>query len=167
LLLRRPTGTAKEGEMTTMDSPRDTGRVQAKAPPDRTEAYGYDEPRGEGWLFFAGTMLGLAGLMRIIDAIWAFVYNGAVPQNLKDGLLGSNLNNYGWTWLIVGCILILSSVMVLTRSQFARWIGILAAGIGALSAMTWMPYYPIWSLTYVGLAAFTFYALARYGGHEA
>jgi hypothetical protein len=57
--------------------------------------------------------------------------------------------------------------MVLVRSQFARWVGFFAAGVGALTAMTWMPYYPIWALTYVGLAAMTFYALAKYGGREA
>ena len=152
--------------MTAMDSPRSTGSRQGQAHPDTLEVYTDEEPRGEGWLFFAGSMLGLAGLMRIIDSIWAFAYNGALPNNLKDGLLGSNLNNYGWWWLIVGCVLILASFMVLTRSQFARWIGYFASTVAALSAMTWMPYYPIWALTYVGLAVLTFYALAKYGGRQ-
>ena len=35
-----------------------------------TEDYdGYGEPVGQGWLFFAGTILGLAGIMRIFDGI--------------------------------------------------------------------------------------------------
>jgi len=34
----------------------------------------------------------------------------------------------------------------------------------ALSAMTWMPYYPVWSLVYVAIAVMVIYALARYGG---
>ena len=123
-------------------------------------------PRGAGWLFFAGTVLGLAGLMRIIDAIWAFTYNGALPENLQDGVLGSSVTNYAWLWLIVGIVLLGASLLILTGSQLARWIGYAAATIGALSAMTWMPYYPIWSLTYVGIAVLTFYALARYGGRE-
>ena len=54
----------------------------------------------------------------------------------------------------------------MARSQLARWIGYIAAVIGGLSAMTWMPYYPIWSLTYVAMAVLVFYALARYGGHQ-
>lgn len=29
-----------------------------------------------------------------------------------------------------------------------------------------MPYYPIWSLTYVGMVVLVFYALAKYGGRE-
>ena len=124
------------------------------------------ENRGYGWLFLAGTVLGLAGLMRIIDAIWAFKYNGQLPDNLQDGVLGDSLTGYAWTWLIVGVILILSSVLILSRSQIARWVGYVAAVILGLSAMTWMPYYPVWSLMYVGIAVLTFYALARYGGRE-
>jgi hypothetical protein len=130
---------------------------------DRLEVYPDDDP-GSGWLFFAGTILGLAGLMRIIDSIWAFRYHGSLPNNLQNAVLGSNIKNYAWTWLIVGVILVLSSFAVLGRSQFARWIGMIAAGIGALSAMTWMPYYPIWSLTYVAVAVLVIYALAAHGG---
>ena len=133
--------------------------------PEAGQRYANEEP-GYGWLFFAGTVLGLAGLMRIVDAIWAFRYNGALPDGLQDGVLGDNLTTYGWVWLVVGAILIIASFMLLTRSQFARWIGLFAAAIGALSAMTWMPYYPIWALTYVGIAVFVFYALAAHGGRD-
>jgi hypothetical protein len=121
------------------------------------------ERRGTGWLFFAGTVLGVAGLMRIVDAIWAFRYNGALPDNLQDGLAGSKLSTYAWIWLLVGIVLILSSFLILTGSQLARWVGYLAAALAAVSAMTWMPYYPVWALTYVLIAMFVIYALAAYG----
>jgi len=134
--------------------------------PDTVEVYDGTE-KGSGWLFFAGTILGLAGFMRILDAFWAFGYHGALPEGLKDSVLGSSLHTYGWTWLIVGAILLVSSFMVLVRSQFARWFGLIAAAVGGLSAMTWMPYYPVWSLTYVVMAVLVFYALAAHGGREA
>jgi hypothetical protein len=57
--------------------------------------------------------------------------------------------------------------MILVRSQFARWIGLIAATIAAVTAMVWMPYYPVWTLVYVGMAVLTFYALAKHGGHAA
>ncbi len=133
---------------------------------DATDPYG-EEAWGGGWLFFAGTVLGLAGLMRILDAFWAFRYKGAIPDALQNGLLGSNLKHYGWAWLIVGIILIVASFLILVRSQIGRWVGYIAALIGGLSAMTWMPYYPVWSLTYVALAVLVFYALARHGGRAA
>ena len=125
----------------------------------------YEQP-GYGWLFFAGTVLGLAGVMRILDAIWAFGYGGSLPENLKDGVLGSNLKTYAWTWLVVGVLLVVASILILAGSQFARWVGYVAATILALSAMVWMPYYPVWSLAYVGIAVLVFYALARYGGRQ-
>jgi hypothetical protein len=148
----------------TMTSTTTNRETSARAGDD-IEVYPGDEP-GSGWLFFAGTILGLAGIMRIFDSIWAFSYNGALPENLKDGVLGDNLTTYAWTWLIVGCVLIVSSVLLLTRSQFARWVGIIAAAIGGVSAMWWMPYYPIWSMVYVGLAVLVFYGLVAHGGRE-
>jgi hypothetical protein len=153
--------------MTTSGMQSGVGGTVTSGADDRLEITA-DTDQGSGWLIFAGTVLGLAGLMRIIDSIWAFRYKGALPggQNLHDGLFGSNLRNYAWTWLIVGIILVVASVFILARSQIARWIGFFAAAVIGLSAMTWMPYYPIWSLTYIAIAVMTFYALARYGGRD-
>ena len=80
-----------------------------------------DEQQGMGWLFFAGTLLGLAGIMRIVDSLWTFGYNGALPENLKDGVFGSNLTTYGWIWLGVGILRIVSSFLLLAWLQFAWW----------------------------------------------
>lgn len=120
---------------------------------------------GAGWLFFAGTILGVAGLMRIFDAIWAFRYDGAVPDALEGAVLGTSLTTYGWVYLIVGVILIGSSFAVLNRSQFARWIGIIAGALMVISAIWWMPFYPVWALTYILLGTLVMYGLATYGGN--
>ena len=128
--------------------------------------YSGTEPgdRGFGWILFSATVMGIAGIMRIFDSIWAFRYHGALPENLKDTVLGSDLRTYAWLWLAVGCLLVVASALVVTRSQFARWVGIVAAAIGAISAVTWMAYYPVWSLVYVGLGILVVYGLLVYGG---
>jgi hypothetical protein len=59
--------------------------------------------------------------------------------------------------------LILCAFAVMSRSQIGRWVGVAAAAIGAISAIWWMPYYPIWSLTYIGLGVVVIYALVAYG----
>ena len=69
--------------------------------------------RGHGWILFAAIVLGVAGIMRIFDAIWAFRYHGAVPQNLEDAIFGTSLKTYGWVYLIVGIILILCGLAVM------------------------------------------------------
>jgi len=126
--------------------------------------YYTDEDADMGWLFFAGSMLGLAGIMRILDSIWAFSYHGVLPDDLKDGLVGSSLHNYAWLWLAVGITLLGASFLVLVRSQLARWVGIFAAAVGAISAVAWLPYFPIWSLIYISMAILVFYGLLVHGG---
>ena len=68
--------------------------------------------------------------------------------------------------MLVGLILVLAGFGVLYRSQFSRWIGIIAAAIGGLSAMAWLPYYPIWSLIYIIIAVVVIMALSVYGGRD-
>ncbi len=119
---------------------------------------------GLGWMFFAGTILGIAGIMRIFDALWAFRYDGELPDQLEGAVLGTSLSTYGWVWLIVGVVLLMASFAVLKHSQWARWIGILAGAVLAISALWWMPFYPVWSLTYVFIGVLVVYGLAAHGG---
>ena len=125
------------------------------------------EEKGQGWLFFAAVVLGVAGIMRIFDAIWAFRYHGSLPSGLENALFGTSLKTYGWIYLAVAAILILAAFGVMAGSQLSRWIGIVAGGIMAISSIWWMPYYPIWSMTYVAIGILVIYALVAYGGEEA
>jgi hypothetical protein len=120
--------------------------------------------RGGGWIIFAGVVLAVAGIMRIFDAIWAFTYNGAVPANLQDAVFGHSLKTYGWIYLIVAVVLIAASFLVLNGSQIGRWLGIAAGAIATISAVWWIPYYPVWALAYIFLGILVICALAAYGG---
>jgi hypothetical protein len=144
--------------------------ISQNAAPSQVGGQGQEKPEersgGEGWLIFAGVVLMTAGIMRLFDSIWAFSYKGTVPDNLQNALLGHSLNTYGWVWLGIAVVLFLSGMAVMTRSQVARWIGIAAGAIGAISAIWWMPYYPVWSLAYIALGVLVIYALAAHGQKE-
>lgn len=114
------------------------------------------------WLVFAAIMLMIAGIMRLFDAIWAFRYKGSVPENLQSAIFGHTLNTYGWLWLSVAIILFVAGLGVFVRNQIARWIGVLAGGIATISAIWWMPYYPVWSLLYAGTGVVVIYALVAH-----
>jgi hypothetical protein len=68
-------------------------------------------------------------------------------------------------------VIVLSEVERVTESmltaRLARWVGIVAGGIMAISAIWWMPYYPVWSLTYVALGVLVVYGLAAHAGRVA
>jgi len=68
-----------------------------------------------------------------------------VRNGLHDGVLGSNVKIYAWTWLIVGAI---------------------AAAIGGLSAMTLDAVLSGLVAHLHRLAVLAFYALAQHGGRQ-
>src|SRR5215469_4037657 len=124
-----------------------------------------------GWLTFSAVVLIVAGIMRAIDAIWAFGYNGLIPYDLRGALLGHSLATYGWTWLFTGVILIAAGALVLGPSdrpgpEISRWVGISAASLGAISAAFVMPYYPVWALVYIVIAIMVIYGLSAHYGEQ-
>jgi hypothetical protein len=123
--------------------------------------------RRSGWLTFSAVVLILAGIMRVIDAIWAFGYSGAIPDDLRDALLGHSLRTYAWVWLFTGLILIVAGSLILgpgdrPSAEISRWIGIIAASLGAISAIFVMPYYPVWSIIYIAIAIMVIYGLSAH-----
>jgi hypothetical protein len=122
------------------------------------------DTRGAGWVLFAGIMLFLAGILKFFDAIWAFSYHGVLPANLEGAIFGHSLKTYGWVDLVVAVILVVCAGAVFASKAFGRWVGIFAAAIAAISAIWWMPFYPVWAFTYMVIAALVIYALAAYGG---
>jgi hypothetical protein len=122
--------------------------------------------RGHGWILFSVVVLGVAGIMRILDSIWAFRYHGTLPQNLENAIYGTSLKTYAWIWLIVGIVLILAGVAVYSGSQIGRWVGIVAGAGAAITSIGWLPYYPGWAILYIALGVLVIYGLTAYGGRD-
>jgi hypothetical protein len=122
------------------------------------------EQRGAGWLLFASVILIMAGIMRIIDALWAF--DTDETDDLRVLLFKDDLNAYGWLWLVVGILLVAAGFAALAGAEWARWFGIVMAGVGAVTAMLWIYAFPIWSLVSILVSVMVIYALTMYGGHE-
>jgi hypothetical protein len=118
-------------------------------------------------LTFSAIVLIVGGAMRVLDAVWALRYKGPVVDDLHDALFGHNLTTYGWVWLGVGVVLILSGVALLGAQRgggaaVARWIGVVAAAGAAITAAAWFPYYPGWSAVYVAVGGLVIYGLVAH-----
>ena len=130
----------------------------------RDDAYEFDEEKGFGWLLFAATMLGLAGILSVLDGIIALSRGKFYTAN--SSYVFTDLRTWGWITLIIGALLIVAAMGVFSGSGFARWFGILAAGLNAIGLFgsPTAQQYPFWSLIIFALDILVIYALAVYGG---
>jgi hypothetical protein len=146
------------GKPGTQDGPPVTAAQSGESYAVGDEVY----ERGAGWLFFAGTMLGLAGVFGMIDGIVALSKSSFYVADAR--YVFSDLRTWGWIVLIVGIVEICASFAVLARAQWARWFGIVVASLGALAQFAFMQSYPFWSITVLAMCILTVYGLAAYGG---
>lgn len=124
-----------------------------------------DEERAFGWLIFAATMLGLAGILAVIDGIMALSKSKFYSANAT--YVFSDLRTWGWIVLILGVLAIVAAMGVFSGSGFARWFGIAVAGLGAIGQFASVQAYPFWSLMVFACYVLVIYALATYGGKRA
>jgi hypothetical protein len=122
------------------------------------------DERGAGWLVFAATVLGIAGIFNTIDGIMALSKSSFYVAGAR--FVFSDLRTWGWIVLILGILQILAAFAILGRAQWARWFGIVIAALGAIGQFAFMQAYPFWSVTIIAVCIFVVYGLAAYGGRE-
>jgi len=119
--------------------------------------------RGTGWIVFAGVLMILAGGNMAINGAWALHANSQIQKSFGDTLLfsNSNLDTWGWIYLIVGALVAIAGIAVFFRAKFGMWIGIIAAVAQAFVAFLWIfsPYWP-GALVIIALDMLVIYALS-------
>ena len=119
--------------------------------------------RGTGWIVFAGVVMILAGGNMAINGLWALHASSQIEKSFGDTLLfsSSNLDTWGWIYLIVGALVLIAGILVFFRIAFGMWIGIIAAAVQAFFAFFWIfsPYWP-GALVIIALDLMVIYALS-------
>jgi hypothetical protein len=118
--------------------------------------------KGDGWIGFAGITLVIVGLLDVINGLWALDHKGTVSELLYE----TNLETWGWIYLIGGIIVVCAGFAVLNRSQWARVVGIAVAMVSVVVNMLWVFAFPIQSLILGFIGVLVIYALTVYGGKE-
>ena len=120
--------------------------------------------RGTGRAAFAGILLLLVGPLNIIYGI-AAIDGGNFFDNTQH--VFSNLDTWGWIWVILGIIQIIAGVSVLKGGAFGIVIGVFAAGLGALEALLSVGgTHPWWSLGIFAMCLWIIHGLVVYGRQE-
>jgi hypothetical protein len=122
--------------------------------------------QGTGWIIFSAVMLVVAGLLNLVDGLWAIDASNspAITDEVEELLWYSDsLELWGWIYTILGAVLVLVGFGLLSRNQLARWVGIGAASLSMAVNMMWVFVYPIPALIHFLLATTVLYALSVYG----
>jgi hypothetical protein len=142
-------------------------RDQPLTPPDapyRSWESDYDSSlaTGSGWVDFAAIMLGFAGFWNVLNGILAIADSRVYVAD--ETFVFSDLNTWGWIILILGVLLLLAALAVVRGSEFARWFGIVVAGLNAIGQLHFLPAFPLWSMALFAVDILIIYGLAVYGG---
>jgi hypothetical protein len=102
--------------------------------------------RGTGWIVLAGILMILAGGNMAINGLWALDASNRVTERFEGTLLfsESDLDTWGWIYLIVGALVLVAGIAVFARSVWARWVGTGVAMVQVFFAFFWIfsPYWP-------------------------
>jgi hypothetical protein len=122
--------------------------------------------RWNRWMSLAAALLIVSGLFKILDALWAFKYDDEESEAVLTVIFDGDLNAWGWVWLAVGILLVAAGFSVVTGAEWARWVGIVAAGVATVTFLPWIYYQPLWTILSVSMALVVIFALVSYGGDQ-
>ncbi|MFE9856373.1 hypothetical protein [Streptomyces sp. NPDC005780] len=115
-------------------------------------------PFRTGWTAFAAILMIFGGAMAIFQGI-AAIAKDDVFVTTRNYVFQFNLTGWGWIHLILGIVIVLAGCALFTGAVWARAVGIVLAGLGALANFIWLPHYPLWSIVLIALDVFIIWAL--------
>lgn len=116
-----------------------------------------------GWVAFAGIMMVLGGALAIFQGVVALANDTWVVWT-NTGNLVVDLTQWGWIHTAIGVVAVLAGVGVFTGNVAARAVGVVIAGISLMANFLFLPAYPIWALTIIGVDVLVIWALIVHGG---
>ena len=118
---------------------------------------------GAGWNTYAALLLIFAGVMQILNGLWALDRQDTVVDSL---FWGDNLEAWGWIYLIAGIALVVVGAFIFKRAPWATLAGIALAFLGAIVNLFWIFSYPLVSVLAIALYLLAVYGLTTYSLEE-
>jgi uncharacterized membrane protein HdeD (DUF308 family) len=99
-----------------------------------------------GWVTFAGVAALIAGGYNALSGIAALADDDTLAAQAQEVLYGIDLTAWGWFWLIVGIVQLITGVLILQRNTWGFWLGVTFAGLSAMLTVLVMFVFPLWAI---------------------
>ncbi|HSL66379.1 MAG TPA: hypothetical protein VK874_17120 [Gaiellaceae bacterium] len=112
-----------------------------------------------GWITFAGVVALVAGTYNALSGLGALTDDDTIAAEATEVLYGIDLTVWGWFWLIVGVLQLVTGVLILQRNTWGLWLGVLGASLSAFLTAFVIFVFPLWAIAVLTLDFFVLYAL--------
>jgi hypothetical protein len=112
-----------------------------------------------GWITFAGVAALIAGAYNVLSGIAALSDDDTVAAQAHEVLYGIDLTAWGWFWLIVGLVQLLTGFLIMSRNPYGLWLGVAGASMSALFTVFVMFVFPLWGIAVLTVDFLILYAL--------
>ena len=102
-----------------------------------------------GWVTFTGLLTGIVAVYNILSGI-AAIAEDDVTEQVGEVLYGINITAWGWFWLILGIVQLVTAGLSIARNPIGQMLGLLWAFIGASLSVFTIFVTPYWSLVVLG-----------------
>jgi hypothetical protein len=121
--------------------------------------------RENGWALggtvFAAMMLVFGGVLAILEGIVG-IAKDSVYVSTRNYVYKFDVTAWGWIHLALGVVAVLVGFGLLSGAAWARWGGILIAGLNMIANFMFLPYQPVWAVVMIAIDVFIIWALASY-----
>jgi hypothetical protein len=112
-----------------------------------------------GWITFAGVAALLAGAYNALSGIAALSDDDTLTAQAQEVLYGIDLTAWGWFWLLVGLVQLLTGLLILQRNMWGLWLGLAIACASGLMTVFVMFVFPLWAIAVLTIDFLVIFAL--------
>jgi hypothetical protein len=111
-----------------------------------------------GRVTFAALLAGIVGIYHILSGIAAIAEDDRT-ELVGEVLYGIDITAWGWFWLILGIVQLVTAYLIWTRSSMGQLFGLLWAFIGASLSVFLIFVAPLWSIVVLAVNVGVIWAL--------
>jgi hypothetical protein len=116
-----------------------------------------------GWVTFAAIVALIAGAYNALSGLSTLTSDYPLIEQAHEVLFGISVDAWGWFWLIVGALQLLTGFLLFARNPAGLWLGIGIAALSATMAVFAIFAWPLWAFSVLTLDVLVLYALTTHG----